>query len=63
MVYRNPSQRRASYQTRKGRCSTLNCCMFLSLNRLRFKETCSSENLRGAGDADRWSMPLRLCHL
>ncbi|WEX88554.1 DUF308 domain-containing protein [Sinorhizobium garamanticum] len=35
-------QRRASSRTRKGRCSTLNCCMFLSLNRLRFKETCSS---------------------
>ncbi|MBM3090716.1 hypothetical protein GFB56_07800 [Ensifer sp. T173] len=37
----NPLQRRASYQTRQGRCSTLNCCMFLSLNRIRFKETCS----------------------
>ncbi|MQW95285.1 hypothetical protein EPK84_06320 (plasmid) [Sinorhizobium fredii] len=33
-------QRRASHQTRKGRCSTLKCCMFLSLNRLGFKETC-----------------------
>ncbi|PDT39541.1 hypothetical protein CO656_22070 [Sinorhizobium sp. FG01] len=29
----------APYQTRKGRCSTLNCCMSLSLNRSRFKET------------------------
>ncbi|ARS71942.1 hypothetical protein SMRU11_34260 [Sinorhizobium meliloti RU11/001] len=35
-------QRRASYQTRKGRCSTLICCMFLSFNRIRLKETCSS---------------------
>ncbi|ASR06634.1 hypothetical protein CHY08_05610 [Rhizobium leguminosarum bv. viciae] len=34
-------QRRASFQTRKGRCSTLNCCMILSLNRFRFKESCS----------------------
>ncbi|QLL60747.1 hypothetical protein FKV68_04410 [Sinorhizobium mexicanum] len=34
-------QRRASHQIRKGRCSTLNCCMFLSVNRRRFKETCS----------------------
>ncbi|PDT46776.1 hypothetical protein CO661_16110 [Sinorhizobium fredii] len=34
-------QRRASYQTRKGRCTTLICCMSLSLNRGRFKETCS----------------------
>ncbi|QLL64955.1 hypothetical protein FKV68_26600 (plasmid) [Sinorhizobium mexicanum] len=34
-------QRRASYQARKGRCGTLNCCMSLSLNRRRFKETCS----------------------
>ncbi|QLL62258.1 hypothetical protein FKV68_12805 [Sinorhizobium mexicanum] len=37
-------QRRASYQTRKGRCSTLTCCMFLVLNRVRFKETCSREH-------------------
>ncbi|WP_435526103.1 hypothetical protein [Ensifer canadensis] len=28
-------QRRASYKTRKGRCSTLNCCMLSSLNRIR----------------------------
>ncbi|ASJ60891.1 hypothetical protein SMB554_00220 [Sinorhizobium meliloti] len=35
-------QRRASYQTRKGHCSTLICCMFLSFNRIRLKETCSS---------------------
>ncbi|PDT49296.1 hypothetical protein CO661_05350 [Sinorhizobium fredii] len=34
-------QRRAPYQARKGRCSTLNCCMSSSLNRGRFKETCS----------------------
>ncbi|WQP42647.1 L,D-transpeptidase (plasmid) [Sinorhizobium medicae] len=34
-------QRRASYQTHKGRCSTLICCMFLSFNRIRLKETCS----------------------
>ncbi|QLL61238.1 hypothetical protein FKV68_07120 [Sinorhizobium mexicanum] len=26
-------QRRASYQTRKRRCSTLNYCMFLALSR------------------------------
>ncbi|NKM22340.1 hypothetical protein GFM01_32185 [Rhizobium laguerreae] len=26
-------QRRASFQTRKGRCSTLNCRIILSLNR------------------------------
>ncbi|MQW96792.1 hypothetical protein GHK48_03015 [Sinorhizobium fredii] len=26
-------QRRASFHAHKGRCSTLNCCMFLSLNR------------------------------
>ncbi|ACP22338.1 hypothetical protein NGR_b08820 (plasmid) [Sinorhizobium fredii NGR234] len=32
-------QRRAPYQARKGRCGTLNCCMSLSLNRRRFKET------------------------
>ncbi|THK36472.1 hypothetical protein EHS39_19580 [Ensifer sp. MPMI2T] len=49
----NALQRRASYQTRKGRCSTLNCCMFLSLNRLRYKETYSSKqsslsSLRGS---------------
>ncbi|MQW94593.1 hypothetical protein CO661_30550 [Sinorhizobium fredii] len=35
-------QRRAPYQARKGRCSTLNCCMSLSLDRGRCKETCSS---------------------
>ncbi|PDT39703.1 hypothetical protein CO656_21105 [Sinorhizobium sp. FG01] len=34
-------QRRASYQTRKGRWSTLTCCTSLSLNRGRFRETCS----------------------
>ncbi|NKK94099.1 hypothetical protein ELH75_07085 [Rhizobium leguminosarum] len=34
-------QRRASFQTRKGRCNTLNCCIILSLNRFRFKELCS----------------------
>ncbi|ASQ03728.1 hypothetical protein CDO23_07045 [Sinorhizobium meliloti] len=34
-------QRRASYQTRKGRCSALICCMFLNFDRLRSKETCS----------------------
>ncbi|APG92893.1 hypothetical protein SAMCFNEI73_Ch3643 [Sinorhizobium americanum] len=26
------------FQTHKGRCSTSDCCMVLSLNRLRFKE-------------------------
>ncbi|ATA99456.1 hypothetical protein BWO90_26765 [Sinorhizobium meliloti] len=35
-------QRRASDQTRKGRCSTLICCMFLSFNRIRLKDTCRS---------------------
>ncbi|NKL63868.1 hypothetical protein EHI47_03920 [Rhizobium leguminosarum] len=35
------SQRRASFQTRKGRCRTLNCCIVLSLNRFRFKEYAS----------------------
>ncbi|MQW94776.1 hypothetical protein CO661_08800 [Sinorhizobium fredii] len=44
--HRERLQRRASYQTRKGRCSTLNCCMSLSLNRRRFKETCSSRGVR-----------------
>ncbi|AUX75205.1 hypothetical protein NXT3_CH00602 [Sinorhizobium fredii] len=44
-------QRRASYQTRKGRCSTLNCCMSLSLNRGRLKETCSSCSFRQSFDA------------
>ncbi|UTY47306.1 hypothetical protein EPK84_11215 (plasmid) [Sinorhizobium fredii] len=39
-------QRRASFQTHKGRCSTLDCCMFLSLNRLRSKETCSRSHSR-----------------
>ncbi|TAV76057.1 hypothetical protein ELH73_22055 [Rhizobium leguminosarum] len=34
-------QRRASFQTRKGRCRTLNCCIILSLNRSRFRELCS----------------------
>jgi len=42
-------QCRASYETRKGRCSTLPCCKFLSLNRLRFKETCSSDRVRSSG--------------
>ncbi|NKM04884.1 hypothetical protein GFM29_13795 [Rhizobium leguminosarum bv. viciae] len=32
------SQRRASFQTRKGRFSTLNSCMIWSLDRFRFKE-------------------------
>ncbi|QLL63499.1 hypothetical protein FKV68_19670 [Sinorhizobium mexicanum] len=42
----NDLQRRASFQTRKGRCSTLNCCMSLSFNRLRLKATCSSASAR-----------------
>ncbi|PLU56061.1 hypothetical protein BMJ20_22375 [Sinorhizobium medicae] len=37
----SPLQRRVSYQTHTGRCSTLICCMFLSFNRIRLKETCS----------------------
>ncbi|THK38911.1 hypothetical protein EHS39_07765 [Ensifer sp. MPMI2T] len=43
---RNGSTAPRVYQTRKGRCSTLNCCMFLSLNKLRFKETCSKRATR-----------------
>ncbi|MQV67473.1 hypothetical protein GHK31_19290, partial [Sinorhizobium meliloti] len=39
-------QRRESYQTRKGRCSTLICCMFLSFDRLRSKDTCSRSRSR-----------------
>ncbi|THK34938.1 hypothetical protein EHS39_27780 [Ensifer sp. MPMI2T] len=39
-------QRRASHPTHKRRCSTLNCCMFLSLNRLGFKQTYSSRTER-----------------
>ncbi|NKK60666.1 hypothetical protein GFM44_33080 [Rhizobium leguminosarum bv. viciae] len=35
-------QRRASFQTRKGRCNTLNFCIILSLNRFRFRELCSA---------------------
>ncbi|TAU94672.1 hypothetical protein ELI38_00985 [Rhizobium leguminosarum] len=34
-------RRRASFQTRQGRCNTLNCQINLSLNRCRFKELCS----------------------
>ncbi|RWY89779.1 hypothetical protein EHI44_05360 [Rhizobium leguminosarum] len=40
MARRGRLQRRASFKTRKGRCSTLNCCIILSLNRFRFKELC-----------------------
>jgi len=39
---RRPLQRRASFKTRKGRCSTLSFCIILSLNRFQFKELCSS---------------------
>ena len=48
MVQKSFRQRWLAYsaerliKTRKGRCSALNCCMFLSFNRLRLKETCSS---------------------
>ncbi|PDT45529.1 hypothetical protein CO661_22670 [Sinorhizobium fredii] len=45
-------QRRAYFQTHKGRCSTLNYCMFFSSNRLRFKETCSRQ-----GDSKCSTMP------
>ncbi|PDT86166.1 hypothetical protein CO676_00130 [Sinorhizobium sp. BJ1] len=41
-------QRRASFQTHKARCSALNCCMYLTLNRLRFEETCSRQPMRKA---------------
>ncbi|THK39185.1 hypothetical protein EHS39_06375 [Ensifer sp. MPMI2T] len=47
-------QRRASYQTRTRRCNTLNCCMFLSLNRLRFKETCSRDRSKGSVTHQVW---------
>jgi hypothetical protein len=48
-------QRRASFETRKGRCSTLNCCIILALNRFRFKELCSSRTdcVRGLFGGDR----------
>ncbi|PDT55130.1 hypothetical protein CO664_08755 [Sinorhizobium sp. NG07B] len=46
-------QRRASYQTRKGRCRTLICCMSLSLNRGRFKDTCRRPRLGGRACLDR----------
>ncbi|THK35419.1 hypothetical protein EHS39_24715 [Ensifer sp. MPMI2T] len=58
-----PLQRRASNQMRKGRCRTLNCCMFLSLNRERFKDTCSRPE-RGRSDllvyktTLNWSLPI-----
>ncbi|TAZ84638.1 hypothetical protein ELH72_15985 [Rhizobium ruizarguesonis] len=35
-------QRRASFQTRKGHCNTLNCCIILSINRFRFRKLCSA---------------------
>ncbi|TAW01277.1 hypothetical protein ELI24_24155 [Rhizobium ruizarguesonis] len=41
-VRMHPLQRRASFMTRKGRCSTLNGCLILPLNRFRFKDLCSS---------------------
>lgn len=41
-----PLQSRAVDQMRKGRRSTLNCCMFLSLNRSRFQDTCGSPQRR-----------------
>ena len=40
-------QRRASFQTRKGRCSTLNCCIISSLNRFRFRELCRDQHKSG----------------
>ncbi|NOV15933.1 hypothetical protein C6558_19350 [Ensifer sp. NM-2] len=46
-------QRRASYETRKGRCSTLNCCMFLFLNRIGFKETAVELKAQRANPGDR----------
>ncbi|QLL64810.1 hypothetical protein FKV68_25765 (plasmid) [Sinorhizobium mexicanum] len=46
-------QRRASFRTRNGRCSPLNCCMSLSLNRHRSKETCSRQPRREQHAIDR----------
>ncbi|QLL60614.1 hypothetical protein FKV68_03715 [Sinorhizobium mexicanum] len=46
------------FQTHKGRCSTLNCCIFLSLNRFRFKDHAGSTPAltagRGAGCSRSW---------
>ncbi|PDS97262.1 hypothetical protein CO659_14725 [Rhizobium sp. S9] len=39
-VFHPELQRRASFQTRKGRCSAFNCCIISSLNRFRFEELC-----------------------
>ncbi|MQX07681.1 hypothetical protein GHK48_04975 [Sinorhizobium fredii] len=53
-----PLQRRASYQMRDGCCSTFNCCMLLSLNRQRFKETGSRRGPIGeqlVGPVSPWS--------
>ncbi|NKK63923.1 hypothetical protein GFL39_08995 [Rhizobium leguminosarum bv. viciae] len=36
-------QRRASFQTRKGRCNILNLRIVLSENRFRFSGRCASE--------------------
>ncbi|TAX27539.1 hypothetical protein ELH97_24570 (plasmid) [Rhizobium leguminosarum] len=36
-------QRRTSFQTRKGRCKTLNLRIVLSENRFRFSGRCASE--------------------
>ncbi len=54
-------QRRASYETRKGRCSTLICCMFLSFNRIGLKETCSSGGIciSRCGEACGWVLGIK----
>ncbi|THK38273.1 hypothetical protein EHS39_09790 [Ensifer sp. MPMI2T] len=40
----------------KGRCSTLSCCMFLTLNGVRFKETCGGILIGSAAAGARvWS--------
>ena len=44
-------QRRASYETRKGRCSTLICCMSSSLNRGRFKDEDMQQGCRATSPA------------
>ena len=56
-----PLQRRASFWTRKGRCSILNLCMILSENRFRFSGSCTRCVLRGspAKVSTRHSMQMR----
>ncbi|NKK90509.1 hypothetical protein E0H56_21400 [Rhizobium leguminosarum bv. viciae] len=46
-------QRRASLKTRKGRCSTLSCCIISSSNRFRFKGIMQSQSLSAGNGACR----------